>query len=202
MTKINRRHLLASMGSAVLMLAAPKALACTPSACTTAQWQATRRPFRGATAPRQVDTCVRLLASTHYNSMTEVVLVEGADAVNGRVITSLGRGNGHAFTFGDRPSHLSDVYIREFCFERRLIAGLRAITFCNGFARGDGNHHTLSLDNPAQRPYLERLQRTGDLGTFLSLLGVERTYGQGGATEFFNSRSYGRVYRRGEWIGS
>ena len=197
---MNRRAV--ALGALAAIVTAKPALACVPASCTTAQWQATRQPYRGKTAPSQVDTCVRLLASTEYNEMTEVILVEGTDAVNGRVITSLGRGNGHAFTFHDRPSHLSDVYVREFCFEGRLIRGLRAVTFCNGFARGDGNHHTLSLDNAEQRRDLQRLQQDGDIGTFLTLLGEERTYGQNGAAQFFNSRSYSRVYSAGQWVGS
>jgi len=171
-----------------------------PSACTTAQWQATRAPYTGATSPRQVETCVRLLASSEYANLTEIVVVAGTDAVNGRVITSLGRGNGHSFSLRNQPEGTADVYVREFCFEGHLIAGLDAITFCNGMNRGDGNHHTLSLHDETA-PYLRNLQRTGHVGDFLSLLGEVRTY-SGPVPSFFTSRLYDRLYgRHGEWVG-
>lgn len=178
-----------------------------PTACTTAQWQATRIPYTGPTSPRQVDTCVRLLATSTYAHMTEVVLVAGADAEHGRVITSLGRGNGHSFQLANQPAGTEDVYVREFCFEGSLIAGLDAITFCNGINRGDGNHHTLSLYD-SSAPYLRNLQQTGHVGDFLTLLGTERTYGSPYSVttpieKFFTGARYDRLYgRHGEWLGS
>ena len=164
----------------------------TATACETAEWQATRQPYTGKTAPKQVDTCVRLLASTRYAYMTEVILVAGEDAENGPVITSLGRGNGYSFQLANQPAGTEDVYVREFCFDGSLIAGMSAITFCNGFSRGDGNHHTLSLRDESA-PYLRRLKQTGHAGDFLTLLGTERSYNPPVST-FFTAARYNRLF--------
>jgi|GEM_PF-4820431 len=172
------------------------------TACRIAQFQAEREPYRGPLSEQRVDTCVRLLSTERYAYMTEVVLVAGDDPVNGRVITSLGRGNGHAYKLANQPAGAEDVYVREFCFKRSQIEGLSTITFCNGLNPDDGNHHTLSLnDNTA--PYLRALQNTGHVGDFLSLLGVERTY-SGAVPAFFTQKLYSQRYGRsaGEWIGS
>ena len=173
---------------------------CPPNdtACVVAGWQATRQPYRGPLDGRLALACVRLLASSNYANMTEVVLVVGSDPVNGRVITSLGLGNGHSFQMKGQPAGTDDVYVREFCFNPKLIQGYDTVTFCNGFNRGDGNHHTLSLRDESA-PYLRNLLRTGHVGNFLSLLGTKRTY-TGPVPAFFNAKRYGGLYGRdGRW---
>lgn len=162
------------------------------SACQTAAWQAMREPYTGGTAPIFVDTCVRLLVSSEYHQMTEVVLVAGDDPQNGRVITSLGRGNGYSFHVSGQPAGTEDIFVREFCFDGSLIAGIDTITFCNGMNPGDGNHHTLSMHDDT-RVYLERLRRTGHVGDFLTLLGTVRSYNPPVST-FFTDRLYNQLF--------
>ncbi len=169
------------------------AVAC-DSACQVAAWQATRDPYKDRTAPRQVDTCVRILASDRYAMMSEVVLVAGADPQNGREITSLGRGNGFAYREPNQPAGTADVYVREFCFNGRLIDGLDTITFCNGMNPGDGNHHTLSLHDDSGA-LLRRLKETGQAGDYLSLLGSKRSYTAPVATFFTATRYQSRFGR-------
>lgn len=182
---------LGGLTTAATTLVAEPAVAC-DSACETAKWQASRQPFTGGTAPVYVDTCVRLLVSEDYHAKSEVVLVAGDDPLHGRVITSLGRGAGYSFRFPNQPAGTEDVFVREFCFDGSLIEGVETITFCNGLEPGDGNHHTLSM-NDATRPYLERLRRTGHVGDFLTLLGIKRSYAAPVST-FFTERKYQNMF--------
>jgi len=177
-----------------------EASACNVS-CQIAQFQAEREPYPGPLSEERVDTCVRLLSTERYATMTEVVLVAGEDPVNGTVITSLGRGNGHSYKFHNQPAGIADVYVREFCFKRSQIVGYDTITFCNGLNPGDGNHQTLSLRDETA-PYLRALLNTGHVGDFLSLLGKDRTY-SGSVPAFFTPRLYSQRYGRaaGEWLG-
>lgn len=177
--------------TAVATFVAEPAQAC-DSACEMAKWQATREPFTGGTAPIFVDTCVRLLSTDSRAAMTEVVLIAGEDPVNGRVITSLARGAGYSFRFANQPAGTKDIYVREFCFAGSLIDGLDAITFCNGITPGDGNHHTLSL-NDDSAVYLRNLKRTGHAGDFLTLLGTKRSYNAPVST-FFTAARYQRMF--------
>jgi hypothetical protein len=188
-----------SFGLLLMSLGSP-ASAC-DSACQMAQFQAERQPYSGPLSEDRVDTCVRLLSTDRYAVMTEVVLVAGDDPVNGRVITSLGRGNGHSYKLPNQPADAQDVYVREFCFKGSLIAGLTTITFCNGLTPDDGNHHTLSL-NDGSALYLRALQNTGHVGDFLTLLGTQRSY-NGSVPSFFNQRLYNQRYGRaaGGWLG-
>jgi len=162
------------------------------TACTTANWQATRKPFTGKTAPKHVDTCVRLLSTDKRVALTEVVLVVGDDAVNGQVITSLGRGRGYSFKYSGQPAGTEDIYVREFCFSGKLIAQYDTITFCNGISRGDGNHHTLSLLDDSHQ-LLKLLKRTGHAGDFLTLLGTERSY-RAPVSTFFTAARYRKSF--------
>jgi len=179
--------------AAIIVMANVESAQACDSACQTATWQASRKPFTGGTAPVFVDTCVRLLSTTRYAYMTEVVLVEGDDPQNGRIITSLGLGAGYSFKLANQPAGTEDVYVREFCFSGSLIANETTITFCNGINPGDGNHHTLSLyDNSAV--YLRNLKRTGHAGDFLTLLGTKRSYNAPVAT-FFTATHYQQMFR-------
>lgn len=195
------KKILSILAAALWMSFGSPAAAC-DSACQIAQFQAERKPYLGPLSEDRVDTCVRLLSTDRYAAMTEVVLVAGDDPVNGRVITSLGRGNGHVYKLAGQPADAQDVYVREFCFKGSMIAGIPTITFCNGLTPDDGNHHTLSVnDNTA--PYLRALQNTGHVGDFLTLLGTQRSY-NGSVPHFFNRRLYNQQYGRaaGKWLGS
>jgi hypothetical protein len=191
-----RRNFIAGVGGGLALTAAPAWANC-GSTCDIARWQATREPYRGPVDGRRAFACARLLASTDYAWMTEVVLVGGRSAEDGPQLTSLGRGNGHAFRVPNQPAGTQDVYVREFCFDPVLIRGWDAITFCNGFNRGDGNHHTL------EGQWLANLKRTGHVGDFLSLLGEERSYSQPVA-DFFTARLYRNLYDLddGTWLGT
>lgn len=196
MSTLSRRHLLLGAGASSLLAVNPALANCTATSCDVAGWQATRQPYRGPLDGRLALACVRLLASTNYAWMTEVILVGGASAEHGPVLTSLGRGNGHAFQLPNQPAGTEDVYVREFCFNPELIRGWDAVTFCNGFAPGDGNHHTVTDQS------LVNLKQTGHVGDFLSLLGTARSYSPPVST-FFNSRRYRDHYgRHGVWLGT
>lgn len=186
--------------TATTIMSAQPAMACN-RACEIANWQATRQPFTHETAPVYVDTCVRLLSTDARAAMTEVVLVAGDDPENGRLITSLARGAGFSFKLPNQPRGTEDVYVREFCFDGSLIANETTITFCNGVTPGDGNHHTLSM-NDDTAVYLRNLKRTGHAGDFLTLLGTERSY-HAPVSTFFTATLYSRLFgAHGDWIGS
>ena len=166
-----------------------EAFACN-SACQIAKFQASRKPFShkiaATTGPM---ACGRLLATY----MTEVVLVGGEDAETGPVISSLAANHGYAMRFGNQPEGTKDVLVREFCVDlervRQAVKKYGALTWCNGLEPGDGKHHTLSMSDPAERPYLERFVETGHVGDFLTLLGKERSY-NGPVPAFFTGKRY------------
>lgn len=199
---MNWKMFLASGSFALLLATAGEAKSCQDAtACAVAEFQATRQPFRGPKSEKRVDACVRLLSTDLRAPMTEVVLVAGDDPLRGKVLTSLGRGNGHSFKLPNQPEGAKDVYVREFCFSKKLIMPYDTITFCNGLTPGDGNHHTLSFHDDSA-PYLRRLKETGHAGDFLTLLGTKRSYNAPVST-FFTQGLYQRLYgTSGGWKGS
>lgn len=130
-------------------------------ACVASQRAATAPAVLGRKAPTTSPmACLRILVDP---SLTAIVLVKGR-GVNGTVLSSIRASSGK--TIMDKSRGFA---VKEFCFKRGLIAGLGAITVCNGHKPGDGNHHVL------EGRWLASLQRTGHAGDYLSLLGTRRT---------------------------
>ena len=143
---------------------------CIEASCAAANWAATAPAVTGPKAPTtQPMACTRVLTY----GRTEMVLVAGPRAT-GPVLYTQRASSGH-YTRINHSGEAGSIYIAEFCFPSHLIAGLRAITICNGMVAGEGYHHTLSLGDESA-PYMRRLQTTGHVGDFLSLLGERKTY--------------------------
>lgn len=148
--------------------------------------KAANRPASTNRSGELADTCIRALTY----GRTEMILVAGPD-VDGPVLETLPKASGH-FVQIDHSGEAGEVWIGEFCFDGDLIAGLRAITICNGETPQTGYHHTLSLADESA-PYFRRLLQTGQAGDFLSLLGKRKTYSQPIAS-VFTSQLYRKMY--------